>query len=55
MVAVTIGVVYEIVLMLLVGGVENCAFPHICGDALLLVAAELACVDPLLGIVIKKN
>ena len=51
MVAVTIGVIDEIVLMLLMGGVEYCAFPNVCGDALLLVAAEVACIDPLLVIV----
>ena len=48
MVAVAIGVVDEIVLMLFVGGEEDCALSHVCGDPFLLVAAELACVDPLL-------
>ena len=55
MVAVTIGVIDKIVLMFLVGGVEYCTFPHVCSDALLLIAAELACVNPLLGNSYKKK
>jgi hypothetical protein len=48
MVAVPVGIVDKVILMFFMGGVEDGALPHICGDALLLVAAELACVDSLL-------
>ena len=48
MVAITVGVVDQIVLVLFMGRVEDCALSHVCGDALLLIAAELTSVDPLL-------
>ena len=50
MVTVSIGIIDKVILMFFMGGVEDSALPHIWGDALLLVAAELACIDPLLEV-----